>query len=237
MRNSPQVDHWLKTIQQAIYPPRCLLCDAPGEAGRDLCAACAADLPHNPVACSLCALPLAAHEEGLCGGCLKRTPPLESSIIPFRYAPPLDHLMLALKFNRQLVNARLLGGLMAEAIAARGDALPDCILPVPLHNGRLRERGYNQALELARPVSRRLGIPLENRLAVRATATAAQSSLEKKERLRNIRGAFALVGEPPAHIAILDDVVTTGSTVNELARVLRRGGAKRVVVWACARVP
>lgn len=237
MRTLPQVYQWLRIIQKAVYPSRCLLCDAPGEGGRDLCAACAADLPHNPVACSLCGLPLTAHEEGLCGGCLKRTQPLDGSTIPFRYAAPLDHLLLGLKFNRQLVNARLLGGLMAEAIATGGEPLPDCILPVPLHAGRLRERGYNQALELARPVSKRLGVPLENRLVVRVTATAAQSSLEKKARRRNIRGAFALVGEPPAHIAILDDVVTTGSTVNELAQVLRRGGAKRVVVWACARVP
>lgn len=237
MRKLPQVNQWLKSVQQAIYPPRCLLCDAPGEGGRDLCRACLAELPHNLIACQLCALPLAAHEEGICGGCLKHRPPLDGSIIPFRYAPPLDHLLLGLKFSQRLVNARLLGELMADAIASRLDERTDCILPVPLHNSRLRERGYNQALELARPVSRRLGIPLANQLVVRSTATAAQSSLEKKERKRNIRGAFAVCGELPDHIAILDDVVTTGSTVNELAKVLRRAGAKRVVVWACARVP
>ncbi len=236
MRKLPQVYHWLKNVQEVIYPLRCLLCGAPGEGGRDLCCHCFAELPHNPVACPLCALPLAAHEVGLCGECLKHASPLDGSIVPFRYAPPLDHLLLGLKFNQQLVNARLLGGLMAEAIAARGDKRPDCILPVPLHRRRLRERGFNQALELARSVSRQLGIPLAAELAVRPMATAAQSSLEKKARQRNIRGAFAVRGELPAHIAILGDVVTTGSMVNELARLLRRGGAKRVVVWACARV-
>ena len=180
MRKMPQVNQWLKIVQQAVYPSRCLLCDAPGEGGRDLCSACLAELPHNPVACQLCALPLAVHEAGICGNCLKHRPPLDGSIIPFRYAPPLDHLLLGLKFSQRLVNARLLGELMADAIEARPDERPDCILPVPLHNGRLRERGYNQALELARPIASRLGIPLENYLAVRATATAAQSSLEKK---------------------------------------------------------
>ncbi len=236
MRKETRVDYWLNVIQQLVYPSRCLLCGAPGVGHRDLCAACFVELPHNPVACPLCALPLAVDEEGLCGSCLTHPPPLDGTVIPFRYAPPLDHLLLGLKFNQQLVNARLLGRFMADAIAQGLEQRPDCILPVPLHNRRLRERGYNQALELARPVSRHLGIPLANDLVVREAATAAQSSLHKKERQKNIRGAFATVGELPDHIAILDDVVTTGSTVNELARVLRRAGAKRVVVWACARV-
>lgn len=237
MRKWLQVDQWLSFVQQQIYPAHCLLCDAAGESGRDLCAACLAELPHNPVACRLCALPLAAHDEGVCGLCLKLPAPLDGSIIPFRYAAPLDHLLLGLKFSQQLVNARLLGALMADAISARVEELPDCIIPVPLHHTRLRERGYNQALELARPVAARLGVPLREGLVLRPKHTAAQSSLEKKERNRNIKGAFTVQGELPAHIAIIDDVVTTGSTVNELARVLRKAGAKKVVVWACARVP
>lgn len=237
MRTWRQVDKWLNHVQQALFPARCLLCDAAGAAGRDLCAACWQDLPHNPVACRLCALPLAAHEAGVCGLCLKQPPPLDGSIIPFRYAAPLDHLLLGLKFGQQLPNARLLGGLLAEAIAASTRELPDCIIPVPLHPSRLRERGYNQALELARPIAQHLGVPLCEGLVLRPKHTAAQSTLEKMARRRNIKGAFVVRGELPAHIAIVDDVVTTGSTVNELARVLRRGGAKRVVVWACARVP
>ena len=185
----------------------------------------------------LCAMPLSASKEGVCGGCLNHASPLDSSMIPFLYGAPLDHLLLGLKFSQQLTNAHLLGGLMADAIVTRGDELPDCILPVPLHHSRLRERGYNQALELARPIAKQLGVPLAEGLAIRVKHTAAQSSLEKKDRLRNIKGVFAVRGELPDHIAIIDDVVTTGSTVNELARVLRCGGAKRVVVWACARVP
>jgi ComF family protein len=237
MRERLKVNEWLNNIQKLIYPHRCLLCGAPGEGERDLCPACHAELPHNPVACRLCALPLSALEEGLCGSCLKRPPPLDASTIPFRYAPPLDHLLLGLKFNQQLLNGRLLGGLLADAIAAGGGELPDAILPVPLHPARLRERGYNQALELARPVAKRFGIPLLTGCVVRQKATAAQSSLEREARRRNIKGAFVVAGELPSSIAIIDDVVTTGSTVSELARALRRAGAKRVVAWACARVP
>ncbi len=232
-----KVDNWLNNVQQWFCPPRCLLCGAPGEGGLDLCAACLLDLPHNPVACPRCALPLAGHEAALCGACLSHPPPIDSSIVPFRYAPPLDQLLLGLKFNRQLVNARLLGKLMATEIARRAEPLPELILPVPLHRERIHERGFNQALELARPIARQLALPLRPELAVRTVATAAQSSLEKRARKRNIRGVFSATEGLPAHIAILDDVVTTGSTVNELAKVLRRAGAERVVVWACARVP
>jgi ComF family protein len=237
MRKFPEVDLWLKSIQRVVYPPRCLLCDAPGKAGRDICGDCLAELPLNSMACRLCALPLAVSEEGICGGCLKHPPPLDGSFIPFLYGTPLDYLLLGLKFNQQLMNARLLGALMADTLVVNAGDLPDCILPVPLHHSRLRERGYNQALELARPIAKQLGVPLADDLVLRVKHTVAQSSLEKKARHHNIKGVFAVRGELPGHIAILDDVVTTGSTVNELALILRRAGAKRVVVWACARVP
>ena len=114
--------------------------------------------------------------------------------------------------------------------------MPELIIPVPLHKSRLKERGFNQALELARPLGQRFGIPVDIQAIRRTRATAPQSGLDKKERRRNIRGAFELKGKPLArHIAIIDDVVTTGNTVNELARILRRGGATRVEVWAIAR--
>ncbi|MDH5785046.1 MAG: ComF family protein [Chromatiales bacterium] len=231
------VDNCTKFIQTLLYPRRCLLCGAPGDDGMDLCRACRGELPHNPVACRLCGLPLTAYSDGICGECQQHPPPLDGAIIPFRYAPPLDHLLLGLKFGQQLPSGLLLGRLMADAIGERSGPLPDAILPVPLHTSRLRERGYNQALELALPIADRLGIELLNRQVVRVKATTAQSSLEKGARRKNIKGAFAVRGKLPDQIAILDDVVTTGSTVYELARSLRRAGVKRVEVWACARVP
>lgn len=228
---------WLNSVQHTIYPPRCLLCGGNGEAGRDLCGGCAGDLPRNTGACRCCALPLQGGQEGICGACIRRAPHYAASVIPYLYAPPLDHLLLGLKFHRQLAHARLLGGMMAEAISASGELMPEAILPVPLHPSRLRERGYNQALELARPLARALQLPIAGGLVQRSLATAAQSSLQREERRRNVRGVFSAAVPLPRHIAIVDDVVTTGSTVNELARVLKRAGAERIVVWACARVP
>lgn len=226
---------WLKFIHSAIYPPHCVLCGAPGTGGRDLCAGCLDALPRNHTACLRCGVPL-SQGETLCGSCAKKPPPLEASHIPFRYSSPLDHLLLQLKFHQKLYLAPLLGGLLADALVKRREPMPDCLVPVPLHTERLRERGYNQALELARVVSNRLGVPVDATLCLRKRATAPQTALDGRERRRNLRGAFWVrEGTTPQHIAIIDDVVTTGTTVNELARTLRRSGAQRVEVWACAR--
>jgi ComF family protein len=148
----------------------------------------------------------------------------------------MDYLLQRLKFHRRLEVAPLLGALLAEGLPARGTALPEVLLPVPLHPQRLRERGYNQSLELARVLSRRLAIPVQTGLCVRTRATAPQTALDGVERRRNLRGAFVMQGEAiPSQVAIIDDVVTTGATVHELARTLRRAGVARVEVWACAR--
>jgi len=172
----------------------------------------------------------------ICGPCHQRPPPFASSHIPFRYAAPLDYLLQQLKFHQRLYLAALLGDLLAEGLAGREGALPECLLPVPLSPGRLRERGYNQSQELARVVSRRLAIPLEGGLCERQRETAPQTALDGKARRRNLRGAFRVQGDSlPRHVAIIDDVVTTGTTVGELARTLRRAGVDRVEVWACAR--
>ena len=140
------------------------------------------------------------------------------------------------KFNGDLHLARLLGGLLADAIQSDDQPLPELILPVPLHHRRLRERGFNQALELARPIAERLGLPLNWRYARRNRATDPQSELPAKLRSHNIKGAFTVApGLAASHVAIVDDVMTTGHTVNELAMMLRRSGVKSVSVWVCAR--
>jgi ComF family protein len=229
------VYNWLKTVRYALYPPYCVLCGRPGEAGRDLCRGCLSSLPDIPHACLRCGIPL-SQGDTLCGPCYRHPPPYLFSHIPFRYASPLDHLLQQLKFHRQLHLATLLGELLVERVGRRERPLPECLLPVPLHPDRLRERGYNQALELARVVSRRLAIPLDAGLCRRQHATAPQTSLDGEERRRNLRGAFTVrQGGIPQHVAIIDDVVTTGTTVNELARTLRRAGVETVEVWACAR--
>jgi ComF family protein len=173
---------------------------------------------------------------GRCPTCQRHPPAFDRVIAPFRYAPPLDYLVQRLKFHQDLALARLLGQLLAAHLAGLPGPRPDVILPVPLHRRRLAERGFNQALEIGRPLHDALGIPLAPRLAQRVRHTEAQSRLPAGQRQRNLRGAYVLGDRPlPGHIAILDDVLTTGTTVNELARLLKGAGVARVEVWVLAR--
>jgi len=232
------VDRAWHGLQFALLPPHCLLCGLRGDGGRDLCSACAADLPRNPLCCPRCALPLSTPAP-LCGECLQREPPFASAFAPFLYASPLDQLMTRFKFGRDLASGRVLSQLWLDALHAAPPSLPEALLPVPLHPTRLRERGYNQALELARPLAQALGVPLCTDLLQRMRATSAQSELDAVERRRNLRGAFAVTSDTdlPAHIAVVDDVMTTGTTLRECARTLLRAGVQRVDVWALARAP
>lgn len=207
----------------------CVLCGAPGT---PLCAGCEADLPRLGNACERCGEPLPV--AGICGECLREPPPFDRTRAAFRYASPLSELVLRLKFQGALHLAKLLGELLAGHLSVTGPR-PDLIIPVPLHPARLASRGYNQALELGRPLARALGASLAPNLCRRVRDTATQSRLDLEERRRNVRGAFAVTGAVPPHVAILDDVITTGATLGELARVLRRAGARYVEAWALAR--
>ena len=219
-----------------MLPLRCLLCGAPGTNGVDLCADCAAELPRNRSCCARCALPLATPAAS-CGECLRRSPPWDAAWAPFRYGWPLDRLEARYKFGADLAAGRVLSTLWQREPCPV--ELPQLLLTVPLHRSRLRRRGYNQALELARPLARALGVPLRHDALQRVRPTAAQTELDARSRRRNIRGAFALRAGValPAHVAILDDVMTTGATLAECARVLRRAGVPQVDVWALARAP
>jgi ComF family protein len=204
----------------------------------DLCRECAADLARNEPACSVCAEPLPGAYDGprVCGTCLRDPPPFAHSFVPFRYAYPLDHLVQGLKFRNELACGRVLGQLFAGCLLARGTPLPEAIIPVPLALRRYRQRGYNQASELALPIRWVTGVAVRSDIAIRQRETAEQAGLDRNARRHNLIGAFAAVAPLRArHVAILDDVVTTGSTVRELAGVLRRAGAEQIEVWAIAR--
>jgi len=174
--------------------------------------------------------------DGTCGRCQKSPPAYDRTLAAFEYRPPVDRMIQGLKFNGQLYYGRILGILMAESLMTRMDERPQCIIPVPLHPQRLRERGFNQAQELARPVAKALHIPVDVRSCQRLRATTAQTGLDAKARRQNLRGAFAVL-EPKewSHVALLDDVMTTGSTIQALASELKRAGVERVDVWLCAR--
>jgi ComF family protein len=215
-----------------------LLCGVPGAGGRDLCAGCARDLVINAVHCPRCALPLPTPAP-LCGECLKHEPPFATAWAPFVYAHPLDLLEARFKFSADLAAGRVLSSLMIERWLADAPQRPALLIPIPLHAGRLRERGYNQALELARPLARTFAIPLLADALLRLRETPPQTGLDAKTRRRNLRGAFAVTADVrwPEHVALVDDVMTTGATLRECARVLRRAGVARVDAWALARAP
>jgi ComF family protein len=243
----PPVDGWLARLGRVVCRPRCLVCSEPGDGGRDLCRACATVLPWLRAACTTCALPLAtartiADAPGAmiaCGTCLGTPPPLAAAHATFLYAFPVDRLLRRFKFHHDLAAGRLLADTMVDAFASL--PMPDALVPVPLHVRRLRSRGYDQARELARPLAEALGVPLRAGLLRRSRETAPQSALDAEARRGNVRGAFraASAGNAPmpAHVVLVDDVMTTGATLHAAARALRRAGVARVDAWVCARVP
>lgn len=242
MRLKVNIRAFSKQLAERVYPATCLLCGAEGQPGRELCAGCHADLPWNRGACARCAGPLPAgtRTPADCARCLQHPPIHDAAWAPFRYERPLDWLITGLKFHQRLGNARLLGELMADLLVPAYRRFPklrpQLLIPVPLHEARLRQRGYNQAAELARPLARLLELPLDLTGCTRQRETAAQMELDAKHRAVNVRGAFACTLDlRKKRVAIVDDVVTTGHTVNEFARVLKRAGAARVEVWSMAR--
>lgn len=230
-----KVDKWVAAAQRWLLAPRCLLCGERGANGRDLCGNCTEPLPWNRSACRHCAIPLP--EAGVCGACLQSPPPVSRTHAAFVYGFPLDRLVPRFKFHHDLAAGRLMAELMAQALAQA--PRPEALIPVPLHAARLRQRGYDQALELAKPLSRALAVPLMDDALLRSRATAAQSELDAAARQRNLRGAFAVraAAALPAHVALVDDVMTTGATLHAAAKALRRAGVARVDAWVCARVP
>ncbi len=232
------VYNWLIHAQHVVYPPVCLLCGIAGDDALDLCVGCRTDLPANDSPCGRCGLPLSgdARTRGVCGGCLRRPPPFVSATIPFLYRSPIDELIRGLKFDARLERARLLGMLLSRALTGR--RTPSAIVPVPLHRDRLRARGFNQALEIGRPVGRALRIPVLSSALRRTHRTTPQTGLPAAARRRNVRGAFEAAAPLPFdRVALLDDVVTTGATIADAARACRRAGALEVEVWAVARTP
>ena len=227
---------WLRNdASRLLWPTRCLACDEAGGELLDLCPACVAALPWHRCACRQCAAPLPA--PGICGACLVRPPPLHAARAAFLYAAPLDRLLPRFKFHQDLAAGRLLSQLMAEAFAPL--PRPQALVPVPLHRARLRRRGYDQALELARPLARALRLPLRVDVLRRIRDTSAQSQLDAAARRRNLRDAFDVRdgAAMPTHVALVDDVMTTGATLHAAALALRRAGVARVDAWVCARVP
>jgi ComF family protein len=224
----------MRSASFTLFPGRCLLCGNPSHRALDLCAPCEADLPYLDIACGQCALPLPA--PGTCARCQQHPPPFAVSVVPCRHAFPVDHLIQRLKYGGELAQVAPLAGLLATLLRERPKPLPRALVPVPLHWRRQATRGFNQALEIANQLSKTLVIPVRTDLVRRIRATPPQVGMARTERRRNLARAFVAGAAPmPEHIALIDDVVTTGSTMEALARCLGQAGAARIEVWAISR--
>jgi len=214
---------------------RCFLCSSPSGGHESICRSCLNDLTYNTDACPACAKPDSASR--LCAGCLNLPQTfIDNSWALFRYHYPVNRLIQNMKFKQGLNIANHLGGMLSKLFLKHNTVLPDCIIPVPLHPKRLISRGYNQSVELARPFSRRLGIRLDTSSCKRIRATVPQADLPARKRKGNVRNAFSVVETCDYdHVLLIDDVITTGSTINELARTIKHAGVRRIEVLAVAR--
>lgn len=231
------MNNWLNIIQNKLIPPRCILCGQPGFADLDLCLACFDDLPGNHNCCYRCGVHFEISLDGpqLCGRCLKKNPSFDETCAPYLYNDSLRYLITQLKFHQHYKHARLLGTLLARHLAETTE-FPECLIPVPLHRNRYQQRGFNQSIEIARHLSRQLSIPLDLKSCIRNRDTSHQTGLPAKQRRKNMRKAFSVINPLPyQHIAIIDDVMTTGATASALAETLKKHGVSRVDVWVCAR--
>ena len=170
----------------------------------------------------------------MCGACLKHPPAHIRSLAAFSYAYPVDQLVQALKYQNRLAIAPILGDALAQIVKERSP--PDLLISMPLHPARLKQRGFNHATEIAREVSLCLKIPLDLNLCERVRDTPPQVALAYDLRRRNVRDAFACHGNVSGQrIALIDDVMTTGTSLDELAKTLKKAGALEVEAWVVAR--
>jgi ComF family protein len=212
------------------------LCELTCNQDAFICSACQPHLPHYTTGCTSCgaSLPTQA-DSNLCGICIATPPAYDQLYALYNYAEPISSFIHQLKFQNNLRIARWFSH---EWISKFNNQiiLPDIIFPVPLHHTRLSERGFNQAIEIAKPLAQDFNIPIDIKTCIRIKNTNAQSALNLKKRNNNVKNAFALSKTITAnHVALFDDVVTTGNTVSEIAQLLRKVGVRQIDVWCVAR--
>lgn len=229
--NQDKGNNWLSINQP------CALCRLAPARHTGLCDDCHADLPWLIGGCSRCAEPMPPPARGLCARCQQQPPAFENTVAAFSYEFPISQLIPALKYRRRPAPLGWLSATFAELIAERLEDTPDLLVPVPMHPWQELSRGFNQASLIAERLSRLLKIPLSEQLLQKRRRTAHQAELNRQQRQANLRRSFSCRGPVPARVALIDDVMTTGTTVNELARLLKRRGAQQIQVWVLARTP
>jgi ComF family protein len=230
-----------RAMLDGLLPRHCLMCGM-GSGADNLCQHCSGELPRVSHCCLQCGLPLSHPADRFCGHCLRKPPPWDFATSALVYEFPVSQIVCRFKFQRSLACGQVLSQELIRAVRERGACLPDCVLPVPLHRLRLFSRTFNQAEVLARQAGKALNRPVFGSILRRRRRTRAQSGLDSAGRKKNIRGAFACsipAGERAffKHVALVDDVMTTGATLAECSRTLKKAGVKSVSVWIAARTP
>ncbi|WED42210.1 ComF family protein [Legionella cardiaca] len=227
--------HTLASITQMLrLPSVCVICYQYHRDPYAACRACFSLLQQLGPACSYCALPLSDDSFLVCGRCSKSKPAFDRTFTMYRFEEPLRTLLHEYKYNGALFLRGFLVKLMIDALPQTA-LKTECLVPVPLHSKKLQERGFNQAAELAKRLAKHLQIPYELTLCKKILHTPSQMSLNRKERHRNLRHAFEVKANSYQHITLVDDLLTTGNTVNELATLFKKQGVAHVDVWCCAR--
>jgi len=223
-----------KRMESFLLPGACLLCETQSRKNALICHDCRLDLPAITGACLRCGRSLP--EDAICAACLHQPPLFDRVLAVHTYQYPVADLVRAMKYQQKILLAREAGESLSELLLLKRPPLPECIIPVPLHRHRLCKRGFNQALEIARIVAKRLQVKLDRQALIRVRSTLPQFDLSPQQRIKNLKDAFGL-SRPLhyRHIAIVDDVITTGATANEMARLLRTTGVTKIDVWAYAR--
>ena len=231
----------LHRLSHTLFPGRCLLCSAAAGRPLDLCEPCERDLPWVERSCYTCALPLPADAVSRrCIACVGKPPAFEATVAALSYSFPVTRMITEFKENRRLVFGSVLSYLLAQRLEASGILSPGSLLvPVPLSSARLRRRGFNQAQEIAQHLSHRFGLPVCNRLLSRNPSSQDQKRLGASQRRKSVKGTYAVGRRPevPASVLLIDDVMTTGATAGEIARLLRKAGTCSVRVAVLARTP
>ncbi len=234
-KSMPRIDRCVKIALDALFPMRCIVCNSMDETG--LCPSCSAAAPRIDNPCRQCGAAVAVNPGDIrCGRCQASPPAFDSTIAPFSYAPPLSAIVHQFKYRRRIALARPLAKILAREIKSRGVVLPELIVPVPLHWTRLVRRGFNQSLEVCRHLSCELGVPYARHGVRRIQRTTAQTGLPLRQRRRNVQACFDIRRPLSAKsIAIVDDVMTSGETAQQIASHLVKHGLIHVQCWVFLR--
>ncbi|MFY7697979.1 MAG: ComF family protein [Legionella sp.] len=215
-------------------PSPCVLCKQYHQNRLAVCLDCSQLLKPITSCCNYCALPLPKSDFMICGLCIKKPPYFDHTFAAFHFAEPLRSLLHKFKYNEGLYLTNFLGAMMLTRMPEK-IAYSECLIPVPLHPKRLHERGFNQTLELCKYLTRQLKIPYDFSICHKIKQTKPQAGLNNQQRKSNLRGSFMATPSRYQHVTLVDDLMTTGSTANELAKTLKKQGIARVDVWCCAR--